>query len=321
MTIKKKKVLIIAPLNDVHALAVSNKINQTPDAECIIWDTGSQCNEWRLTYEDGMFCINIGNTKLKDQDIHSIWWRRPQKIKFPTEIVDPQAKRHINDSHNSLLYAFLHTMERRTVNSVTASYRADDKALQLLVAKSCGLSVPNTIVSNNYEQIFTFTSKLEKVVVKPLTMLWGCFAEACIIDKDFVKHHRQEIELTPTIYQEIIDPAIDLRVTVIGDKIITARIKKNNPVAKESIDWRLDVTSECISEELPETISKKILLFMRELGLTYGAIDLRRTEDGTYYFLEVNTAGQYLWVEIDTGLPISSALGTLLLNIENSALA
>lgn len=319
MTVQKKCVLIIAPLNDVHALAVASKINQSPNAECIIWDTGSQCNQWRLTYENGSFYINTKRKKLKDEDIYSIWWRRPQSIKMSSEIADPQAKRHVHESHQSLLYAFLHSMEGKIVNSVAASYRADDKALQLLIARSCGLGVPDTVISNKYEEILTFSSKFKQLVVKPLTTLWGCFSEACIIDNDFVKQHRQEIELTPTIYQEMIHPATDLRVTIIGDQVFTARIKKNNPAAKEHIDWRLDVTNECVSEELPDTVSQKLLLFMRRLGLVYGAIDLRRTDDGTYYFLEVNTAGQYLWVEVDTGLSISLALSNLLLNTEKFA--
>ncbi|PFN03467.1 hypothetical protein COJ51_16200 [Bacillus thuringiensis] len=67
-----------------------------------------------------------------------------------------------------------------------------------------------------------------------------------LIDNDFVKQHRQEI----------IHPANDLRVAIIGDQVFTDCIKKNNPAAKEHIDWRLDVTSKCISGKLPDTVSQ-----------------------------------------------------------------
>ena len=46
----------------------------------------------------------------------------------------------------------------------------------------------------------------------------------------------------------------------------------------------------------------------RGLGLVYGAIDLRRTPDNEYYFFEVNTAGEFLFIEDRTGLPIASAI-------------
>jgi hypothetical protein len=47
---------------------------------------------------------------------------------------------------------------------------------------------------------------------------------------------------------------------------------------------------------------------MRGLGLEYGAIDLRLTPDGEYVFLEVNPAGQFLFVEHACGLPVSRVL-------------
>ena len=47
---------------------------------------------------------------------------------------------------------------------------------------------------------------------------------------------------------------------------------------------------------------------MRRLGLVYGAIDLRLTGDGRYVFLEINPAGQFLYVEEQTGQPIAAAL-------------
>jgi len=51
---------------------------------------------------------------------------------------------------------------------------------------------------------------------------------------------------------------------------------------------------------------------MRRLGLVYGAIDLRLTPDGRYVFLEINPAGQFLYVEQQTGQPIAAALAALL---------
>ena len=51
---------------------------------------------------------------------------------------------------------------------------------------------------------------------------------------------------------------------------------------------------------------------MHRLGLVYGAIDMRRTPDGRYVFLEINPAGQWLFVEHFSGQPITSTLARLL---------
>ena len=51
---------------------------------------------------------------------------------------------------------------------------------------------------------------------------------------------------------------------------------------------------------------------MDEMGLVFGAIDLKLAVNGEPVFLEVNPQGQFLYVEIRTGLPISDALAEYL---------
>ena len=52
---------------------------------------------------------------------------------------------------------------------------------------------------------------------------------------------------------------------------------------------------------------------VERLGLCYGAIDMILTPDGRYVFIEINPNGQYLWIEQETGLPISAAICDLLM--------
>ena len=54
---------------------------------------------------------------------------------------------------------------------------------------------------------------------------------------------------------------------------------------------------------------------MHELNLVFGTIDLKITTGGEYVFLEVNPQGQFLYVEILTGMPITSAVAKLLAGI------
>jgi glutathione synthase/RimK-type ligase-like ATP-grasp enzyme len=51
---------------------------------------------------------------------------------------------------------------------------------------------------------------------------------------------------------------------------------------------------------------------MQRFGLNYGAMDVIVTPDGRYVFLEINPAGQYMWIESKLGLPITDALVELL---------
>jgi D-alanine-D-alanine ligase-like ATP-grasp enzyme len=51
---------------------------------------------------------------------------------------------------------------------------------------------------------------------------------------------------------------------------------------------------------------------MQELGLNYGALDFCVTPEGEHYFLEVNCAGQYMWLEECTDLKLSKEMALLL---------
>lgn len=53
---------------------------------------------------------------------------------------------------------------------------------------------------------------------------------------------------------------------------------------------------------------------MARLHLQYGAIDMRRTPDDRYVFLEINPAGQWLFVEQATEQPIAATLARLLMS-------
>jgi glutathione synthase/RimK-type ligase-like ATP-grasp enzyme len=67
--------------------------------------------------------------------------------------------------------------------------------------------------------------------------------------------------------------------------------------------------TECV---LPDSVVAGLRRLMNTLGLVYGAIDLRLTPEGKYVFLEVNPAGQWLFVEQATQQPISDAIAGVL---------
>jgi glutathione synthase/RimK-type ligase-like ATP-grasp enzyme len=64
--------------------------------------------------------------------------------------------------------------------------------------------------------------------------------------------------------------------------------------------------------DLPGGVEAALLRLMDELGLVFGAIDLKLADNGEPVFLEINPQGQFLYVEIRTGLPISDALAEYL---------
>jgi glutathione synthase/RimK-type ligase-like ATP-grasp enzyme len=83
-------------------------------------------------------------------------------------------------------------------------------------------------------------------------------------------------------------------------------------------DWRKDQLNVGYKTfDLPIEIKTKLLALHKEFKLVYGAYDFIVDPNGEYYFLEVNPAGQWLWMEEAIGLNISEAVAKRLLEGNN----
>jgi len=124
------------------------------------------------------------------------------------------------------------------------------------------------------------------------------------------------VRFAPVIFQELIPGGLDIRVTVVGDRLFPAEIRAGESAYE--FDFRLDSAHAPIDVHvLPEAVRQRLLALMAHFGLRYGAIDLRLAPDGDYVFLEINPAGQWLFVEIATGQQISAALAGLMARLDS----
>jgi len=114
--------------------------------------------------------------------------------------------------------------------------------------------------------------------------------------------------LSPTFFQEEVFAPYELRITVVGQKIFAARF----PVPAGVTDARPHIDSPYVPHRLPDDVASRLLALMKRLDLVMGTIDMRQREDGEYVFFEVNPQGQWLYVEIKTGMPIVRAVSELL---------
>jgi glutathione synthase/RimK-type ligase-like ATP-grasp enzyme len=126
------------------------------------------------------------------------------------------------------------------------------------------------------------------------------------------------VRYAPVIFQEYIEAKVDLRITVVGDDIFPAEIGSQETSYR--VDFRMCMHEADIRPHvLPPAVAAKITDLMRALGLVYGAIDMRLTPDGEYVFLEINPAGQWLFIEQRTGQPITATLARYMIAHDGGA--
>nr|WP_260172209.1 hypothetical protein [Mucilaginibacter phyllosphaerae] len=197
-----------------------------------------------------------------------------------------------------------------------------NKLYQLRLASTVGLKIPDTIISNNINEIVNFSRNHgDKVACKPLrhTNLVneadapvGIYTQM-VTTKEFIGRD-QSLSIAPMIIQQYIEKKIELRVTIIGHHVFACEIHSQSS-DRTKHDWRrydFENVKHAV-HEIPRKISDRILKLMRALRLNYGAMDLIINPEGEYVFLEVNPTGQYGWIEDITGLPISKTFALALI--------
>ena len=168
-----------------------------------------------------------------------------------------------------------------------------------------GLPIPDTIITNDPNQIADFKQRYGSCIQKTLTRYDGGLLPTSELIEDDLQDP-ESIQASPLIVQETLQPGYDIRVNVFGPEIHAAS------KLVRSIDGRQDF-GLWSTHELPAAFGSKLRVLLDELGLDYGCIDLRLTAGGDYFFLEVNPSGQFLMVERDTGQDLTESLCRLLL--------
>jgi glutathione synthase/RimK-type ligase-like ATP-grasp enzyme len=178
------------------------------------------------------------------------------------------------------------------------------------MAEEMGFRIPDTLITNDAAAAEEFVARhREQVVHKVLTGPRHRFLPTM----KWSESDRSELpglRLAPAIFQEIVTGCRELRITVIGERIFAAEFR---PPA-DMIDGRLDVDGQYRHHALPSRIVGQLLSLVRRLGLVYSTLDMKLTDDGEYVFLELNPSGQYLYIEILSGIPLTAALAELLAN-------
>jgi hypothetical protein len=121
--------------------------------------------------------------------------------------------------------------------------------------------------------------------------------------------HLRELELAPAIFQTLVAGERELRIAIIGDRMFAAEHESS------FLDGRSDFAATYRPHEPPASVRRGLLRLIKSLGLVFRAVDMKIDASDDYHFLEVNAQGQYLWIEIETGLPLSAAMADLLCDL------
>jgi len=317
-------------VNKVEVLIISNKFDFTTDYVVIA------LRELKISYvrinRDEFFNYSI-KLLLEKEELHvdidgelfvisnetlsSIYYRAPTFIRSLDISEDPE-KQLYKFQWASFIRNLIIFENACWINNPVTIYRAENKLYQLKIAKQIGFKIPYTVVSNNGR--LPNIKRKAKYAIKTLDpgVLKindkNAFIYTNIVNGNELKE--SDLRLAPMIIQEYLSPKIDIRVTVIGNKVFSVNILRDGKNIDG--DWRRIKKEELeyIPIKLPDNITLACINLVKKLGLIFGAIDLALA-NGEYYFLEINPTGEWGWLVNSVNFPIHKEIAYVLAKGEN----
>jgi glutathione synthase/RimK-type ligase-like ATP-grasp enzyme len=257
--------------------------------------------------------LTLEGRRFELADVAAVWLRRFAAFGVHRALRQDMSW-WVRGECNALLAGILQSMpESRVMNPLRVAILGDDglsKLAQLTAARAHGLEVPRTAATNDPVEARAFAEtchggmvykafhQQQTATVRPI--FTTALDESMLATLDRVRR-------APCLLQELVPKALDLRVTVVGDRVFACAIKSQEQ-PNTRVDYRVNLGIPHEARELPRIVEHALVATCRSLGLVYGACDLILTPDGRYVFVEVNQAGQFDWVEDRTGLNISEAV-------------
>jgi hypothetical protein len=214
---------------------------------------------------------------------------------------------------NGILTNLYNYFSEITYNKFFARSFNEKKLQQIQLAKSIGMTTPETYVSNDANLIEKVSISSDKILVKGIGfsalpfsrqpgVIQGFSPPAEVYPKEYLIKHFKENKGAPLLMQNYIERQFDYRISVIGERIIAAKIYKPPNI----IDSRLlgeEQSFEIV--KLPTELESKLTEFMGRSDLSFGHFDFVLNDDGEYIFLECNPNG--MWAFYDENRKISNA--------------
>lgn len=243
---------------------------------------------------------------------NSIWFRRWSDYEFAAKIKLTAEKLKINSNlsqsivdniilnssalKNIVLNNISSKKQLTTANQITVN-----KLEVLLLAKKNNLNIPKSIVTNSKHELIKFSRRIKKgIIVKSLdstfsyvkdNMFYISYTE--FIDND--RFNKIPDYFFTSFFQERIVKEYEIRTFFLNDKFYSMAIFSQSNTLTE-IDFRKydnEKPNKVVPYNIPKSLKIKLRKLMLELNLKTGSIDLIKSENGKYYFLEVNPVGQF----------------------------
>lgn len=279
--------------------------------------TGYTGGEWK-TY------LHAENAVHTLHDVDAVWYRRSFNLGDGLrEVLEGEYLSSVHGEIRQVLFGMLEGLDCFQIGRVSQYRRLDSKEEQLKIASGLGLMVTDTCITNDPRRARAFVEAHPAGVIAKMQSSFAIYREGnehVVFTNRITNENLEQIDslqYCPMQFQQQIEKAVELRVTIAGNAIFCFAVNSQS-LDNAKVDWRregIELLDKWIPYELPQDIQDKLLRLMDVYQVNYGAIDIIVTPSGEYYFLEINAAGEYFWLDYLIDNAISEQIARVLLGL------
>lgn len=204
------------------------------------------------------------------------------------------------------LVGLLERSSHRWINQPTNSQAAENKFIQLKLARSCGIDIPRTLITARPDRFRTFLEAEGVIVAKPLDgHSWtneagetlSAFASILDVERG-AQLSDGDIAQCVTIYQQRIEKTADVRMVVMGEDACAYKVIQDG---ERYFDYRIGFYQEkhlrYEAIPVPAILKAKMIGLMGLLRINFASADFALKADDEWVFLDLNPNGQWLFLE------------------------
>ena len=228
---------------------------------------------------------------------------------------------------NRVLKSFLNKSLANKEWTNFPKYGPNRKLNNLELAKKCGLSIPDYIITSKKEYLSEFVKIHKRIICKPISEVPALYAntgkntsETIIpytisLNEAFVEQNIAET-FYASLFQKEIEKEFEIRTFFLNGECHSMAIFSQND-DQTKVDFRNynnEIPNRKVPFLLPKQIEKNIIKFCQEGGYKIGSLDLIKSTDGNYYFLEINPRGQFGMISYPCNYYLERKLAKYLMN-------
>lgn len=264
--------------------------------------------------------LKTGKGAFDLNEVTAVWYRRFHAGgALPPELGDTHSA-SIQESRRTL-FGTIAALPCFHMDPLESVRRTDHKELQTRWAAELGLPTARTLFSNDPREVRAFFAAVDGRMVTKMQHSFAIYRQGIenVVFTNVVEPRDLEdlsgLRYCPMTFQEHVEKELELRVTVVGQRVMSASIDSQRR-RETAVDWRRDgvgLMDEWRPYELPAGVEKRLLALTARFGLNYAACDFIVTPEGRHVFLEINAVGEFFWLDRSPGLPISETIAQVLL--------